>query len=459
LPFPFVVPGFQVGSANTSLVSRAQGNPYDNFQHMPAIGSELALMLLNQSGQSLGNPLNCHQSSFSSIIQNVKHSCIPPSTFGASIGSIKQEARPSNETQQQLSTPDIQRGDHENYEDQPGIDSISGQEINVAREPRNAYSYSSQSISGQNSKGEPKSKNRRSKKGSSRKTISDKAELSSVPSHIRDDQLHGSEAKVEGEQVNSRNNEDSSGTLTRGNFGEDLQVQPVEQHEISAPKFESSKSPDGGKSVSSVPNQGCFSQFFEGLDWMTQSSYYQDSNVMQSVSASENIFNPPADMPSTINGDTMEAFQNSCLSDCFPSSIQEFISSPELNSLTFLFPEMQNLDVQHDGSNLPSTSNSYVQMSFSEESGNQSASLSGLHMDAIHITTNNSSSSQPLTAGSFDAVGFSKLPNIKESQALPLQEIPNSFMGTPSCSMDAAEYSIDRSMKPMKPPVRTYTKV
>jgi auxin response factor len=438
-----------------SLIPRAQGNPYGNFQHMPAIASELgqlALMLLNQSGQNLGNPLNCHQSSLSSIIENVKNSYIPPLTFSTSIGSIKQETRPSNETQEQLISPNVQ----------PDIDPISAQELNVSRELRNANLYSSQSISGQNSKGEPRNKTRRSKKGAPRKTISDKSDLSSVPSHIRDDQLHGSGAKVEGGQDNSGNNEDSSATLARWNFGGDLQVQPLEQHQVSAPKFESSKSPDGdgGRSVSSVPNQGCFSQFFEGLDWMTQNSYYQDpTNGIQSVCASENNFNSSADMPSTINGDTIEAFQNSCLSDCFPSSIQEFISSPELNSLTFLPPEIQNLDVQHDGSNLQSTSNSYIQMSFSEESGHQGASLSGLHMDAIHISTNNSSCSQPLTTGSFDAGAFSNLPNLKESQALPLQEIHNSSMGTPSCSMDATEYTIDRSMNLMNPPVRTYTKV
>src|SRR5207237_6091505 len=99
--------------------------------------------------------------------------------------------------------------------------------------------------------------------------------------------------------------------------------------------------------------------------------------------------------PAIMNGDSMVAFQNSCLSDCFPSSIQEFIASPDLNSPTFLSPEMQHLDVQHDCSNLPSTSNSCVQMSFSEESRNQSATLSGLHMEAIHISMNNSSCSQP----------------------------------------------------------------
>ncbi|TVU16465.1 hypothetical protein EJB05_40031 [Eragrostis curvula] len=452
------VPGLQVGSANMSLIPRATGHLYGNLQHMPTIGSELALMLLNQSGQNLGNPLSCHQSSFSSIIQNVKNGYIPPSTFGTSVGSIKQEARPSNETQQQLSTPNIQRSDQESYNVQPGIDSISAQELNVAREQRNADSYSSQSISGQNSKGEPRNKTRRSKKGQSRKTISDKSELSSVPSQICDDQQHDSEAKLEVEQANCGNNEDLSGTLTRGNFAGDLQVQEVEQHELmSAPKLQSSKSPDEGKSVSSFPNQGCFSQFFEGLDWMTQSSYYHDSNGIQSVSASENIFDPSADMPSTVNGDNMEAFQNSCLSDCFPSSIQEFVSTPELNSLTFLPPEMQHLDVQHDGSNLPRTSNSYVQMSFSEESGNHSASLSGLHMEAIHIS--NSSCSHPMTTEGFDAGMFSKLPNLKESQVLPLQEIHSSSMGTPSCSMEVAEYSMDRSVKPMKPPVRTYTKV
>jgi auxin response factor len=157
-----------------------------------------------------------------------------------------------------------------------------------------------------------------------------------------------------------------------------------------------------------------------------------------------------------MNTDGMEAFQTSCLSECFPNSIQEFISSPDINTLTFMSPEMQHLDAQQDGSNLPSTSNSYVQMSFSEES--QSASLSGLHMEAIHI--NSSSCSQPLATGSFDGGAFSKLSNIKECQALPLQEIHNSSMGTPSCSMDAAaEYRMDRSVKPMKPPVRTYTKV
>ncbi|XP_062227028.1 auxin response factor 11-like isoform X2 [Phragmites australis] len=460
----YEVPGLQIGSANLSSIPRAQGNPFGNLQHMPAIGSELALTLLNQSGQNFGIPLSCHQSSFSSIIQDVRRSYIPASTFGASTGSIKQESMPSSEAQQQLNTPKIQKGDQISCEVQPGIDSISAHELNVkARGPRNTFSHPSQSISDQNSKGEPRSKTRRIKKGLSHKTISDKSELSSVPSLICDDQRHGSEARLvdcEAEQDNCGNNEDSSGALTRGDFAGEQQVQQFEQHELlSPPKLESSKSPDVGKLVSSFPNQGCFSQFLEGLDWVIQPSYYQDSNVIQSVSASDNIFNPSADIPSTINSDTMEAFPNSCLSDCFPNSIQEFISSPDLNSLAFLSPEMQHLDVQHDGSNLPSTCNSYVQMCFSEESGNQSATLSGLHMEAIHISMNSSSCSQPLATESFDARMFSKLPNLKESQVLPMQEIHNSSMGTPSCSMDAVVYSNDRSVKQMKPPVRTYTKV
>ncbi|KAL6651860.1 hypothetical protein ACP70R_010785 [Stipagrostis hirtigluma subsp. patula] len=447
------VPGLQFGSENMSSIARGQGNPYANLQNMPAIGSELAFMLLNQSGQNIGNSLTSHQSSFSSIIQNVKHSYIPPSTFGASTGLIKQESMPSNESQQLLNTPKIQKADKESCEVQPGIDSISVQKLNFkAREPRNTDSYPSQSISDQSSKGEPRMKTRRSKKGLSHKTISDKSELSSVPSRICVDQQHVSEANLvdcESKQANCGNNENSSSALTRGNLAGELQVLQVEQHEPS-------KSPDGGMSISSIPNQGCYSQFFEGLDWMIQPPYCQDSNGIQPVSASENIFSSSADIPSSINADTMETFQTSCLSECFPNSIQEFISSPDLNSLTFMSPEMQHLDVQHDGSNLPSTSNSYVQMSFSEESGNQSATLSGLHMEAIHISMNNNSScSQPQ---SFDA-GFSKLPNLKETQVLSLQQIPNSSMGTPSCSMDAAEYSIDRSVKPMKPPVRTYTKV
>ncbi|OEL30198.1 Auxin response factor 11 [Dichanthelium oligosanthes] len=455
------VPGLQIGSVNISSIPRTQGNPFGNLQHMSGIGSELALMLLNQSGQNIGSPLACQQSSFSSIIQNVKHGYIPPSTIGASNGSIKQESMLSNEAQQQLSAPNSQKDDQVSCEVQPGIDSISVQELNIkARGPRNTDSYSSQSISDQNSKGEPRTKTRRSKKGSSHKSISGKSELSSVPSQICDDQRHGPEPKLgdcEGEQVNCGNNEHSSGALTRGDFAEELQVQQVERHELlSLPKLESSKSPDGGKSVSSFPNQGCSSQFFEGLDWMIQPSYYQDSNGIHSVSASENIFSQSADITSTINADTMEAFQTSCLSECFPNSFQEFISSPDLNSLTFMSPDMQHLDGQHDGNNLPSTSNSYVQMSFSEESGNHSASLSGLHMESIHI---NSSCSEPLATGSFDAGMFPKPPNLRESQVLPLQEIHNSSMGTPSCSMDAAEYNIDRSMKPMKPPVRTYTKV
>ncbi|CAL5014329.1 unnamed protein product [Urochloa decumbens] len=456
------VPGLQIGSVNMSSITRAQGNPFGNLQHMPGIGSELALMLLNQSAQNLESPLASQQSSFSSIIQNVKHGYIPPLTFGASTSSMKQESMLSDEARQQLSAPNIQKDDQVSSEVQPGIGSISAQELNVkARGPRNTDSYSNQSISDQNSKGEPRTKSRRSKKGSSHKSVSDKSEFSSVPSQICDDQCRGSEPKLfdcEAEQVNCGNNEDSSGALTRGGFAGELQVQQVEQHELlSPPKLEPSKSPDGGKSVSSFPNQGCSPQFFEGLDWVIQQpSYYQDSNGIHSASASENIFNQSADITSTINADTMEAFQTSCLSECFPNSVQEFISSPDLNSLTFMSSDMQHLDGQHDVNNLPSASNSYVQMSYSEESGNQSASLSGLHMEAIHI---NSSCSEPLTTGSFDAGMFSKLPNLRESQVLPLQEIHNSSMGTPSCSMDAAEYSIDRSVKPMKPPVRTYTKV
>ncbi|KAJ1273329.1 hypothetical protein BS78_06G271700 [Paspalum vaginatum] len=447
------VPGLQIEAVNMSSVPRAHGNPYGSMQHMPGIGSELALMLLNQSGQNLGSPIGCQKSSFSSIIQNVKQCYIPPSTFGASTGS--------NEAQHELTAPNIQKCDQVSSEVQPDIDSISAQDLNgKARGPRNTDSYSSQSISDQNSKGEPRTKTRRSKKGSSHKTISDKSELSSVPSQICDDQRYSSEQKLtdcETQQDNCGNNEDSSGALTRGDFDGKLQVEQVEQHELlSPPKLESSKSSDGGKSISSFPNQGCFSQLFEGLDWMIQPSNYQDFNGIQSVSASENIFNPSTEIPSAMNADTVEAFQTSCLSECFPNSIQEFISSPDLNSLTFMSPEMQHLDVQHDGSNLPSTSNSYVQMSFSEESASQSASLSGLHMEAIQI---NSSCSQPLTTGSFDAGMFSKLSNIKESQVLPLQDIHNTAMRTPSCSKDVGEYSIDQSVKPMKPPVRTYTKV
>ncbi|VAH37299.1 hypothetical protein VPH35_023812 [Triticum aestivum] len=455
------VPGLDIASVNMSPFQRAPGNPYGNLQHMPAVGSELAMMMfLNQSGQNIGTPLSCHQSSYSSIIQNVKQNYMPPSTFGHPIGSIKPESMPSNEVQQQqqLHAPKMQRGDSESCEVHPATDSVSASELHVAgREPRNTDKYPSQSISEQNGKGEPRVKPRRSKKGSSRKTISENSELSSAPSQICDDQLHVSEAELiscDTKNVNCGNNEGSSGALTHGDFAGQLQCQQVEQNElVSPPKLESSISPDGGKSVNSFPNQASFSQFFDGLDWMVQPPYYQDSNGIQSVSASENIFSPSANMASTINTDTLETFQNSCLSDCFPNSIQDFVGSPDLHSLTFLSPEMQNLDVHHDGSNVPSTSNSYVQMSFSEDD-------SGNHMESMQRGMNNiSSCSQPQTTEGFNLGMYSKLPSLKESQVLSLPEIHNSSRGTSSCSMDAAEYSIDRNAKPMKPPVRTYTKV
>ncbi|EMS49956.1 Auxin response factor 11 [Triticum urartu] len=455
------VPGLDIASVNMSPFQRAPGNPYGNLQHMPAVGSELAMMMfLNQSGQNIGTPLSCHQSSYSSIIQNVKQNYMPPSTFGHPIGSIKPESMPSNEVQQQqqLHAPKMQRGDSESCEVHPATDSVSASELHVAgREPRNTDKYPSQSISEQNGKGEPRVKPRRSKKGSSRKTISENSELSSAPSRICDDQLHVSEAELiscDTKNVNCGNNEGSSGALTHGDFAGQLQCQQVEQNElVSPPKLESSISPDGGKSVNSFPNQASFSQFFDGLDWMVQPPYYQDSNGIQSVSASENIFSPSANMASTINTDTLETFQNSCLSDCFPNSIQDFVGSPDLHSLTFLSPEMQNLDVRHDGSNVPSTSNSYVQMSFSEDD-------SGNHMESMQRGMNNiSSCSQPQTTEGFNLGMYSKLPSLKESQVLSLPEIHNSSRGTSSCSMDAAEYSIDRNAKPMKPPVRTYTKV
>ncbi|XP_037479564.1 auxin response factor 11-like isoform X1 [Triticum dicoccoides] len=455
------VPGLDIASVNMSPFQRAPGNPYGNLQHMPAVGSELAMMMfLNQSGQNIGTPLSCHQSSYSSIIQNVKQNYMPPSTFGHPIGSIKPESMPSNEVQQQqqLHAPKMQRGDSESCEVHPATDSVSASELHVAgREPRNTDKYPSQSISEQNGKGEPRVKPRRSKKGSSRKTISENSELSSAPSRICDDQLHVSEAELiscDTKNVNCGNNEGSSGALTHGDFAGQLQCQQVEQNElVSPPKLESSISPDGGKSVNSFPNQASFSQFFDGLDWMVQPPYYQDSNGIQSVSASENIFSPSANMASTINTDTLETFQNSCLSDCFPNSIQDFVGSPDLHSLTFLSPEMQNLDVHHDGSNVPSTSNSYVQMSFSEDD-------SGNHMESMQRGMNNiSSCSQPQTTEGFNLGMYSKLPSLKESQVLSLPEIHNSSRGTSSCSMDAAEYSIDRNAKPMKPPVRTYTKV
>ncbi|KAL5215222.1 hypothetical protein ABZP36_004374 [Zizania latifolia] len=459
------VPGLEIGSAMSSF-SRAQGNPYGNLQHSPAVGSELAIMLLNQSGQNLGNPLSFHQSSYSSIIQNAKQNYIPPSIMSASTCSTKQESMLSDELQNQLHTAKMRNGDLESCEVQPVVDSISESKLIVtSKDPRNTDSYTSQSISEQNSRGEPRGKTRRSKKGLSHKTISEKSDLSSAPSWICDNQQLGLESKLVGcdEQVNCGNIEDSSGALTQGNFAGQPLGHQVEQNGLLSPaKLESSKSPDGGNSVNSVPNQGCFAQFFDGLDWMTQPSYYQDSNVIQSDDASENIFSSSADIASTIIADTMETFQASCLSDCLPNSIQEFICSPDLNSLAFLSPEMQNLEtqLQHDGSNLPSTSNSFVQTSFSEDSGNQRANLSGHHMESTHRSMNNNTScSQPQTAGGFDPGMYSKLPRLKESQVLSLPEIHTNSIGTSSCSMDVTEYSLDRSAKPMKPPVRTYTKV
>nr|AEV40929.1 putative auxin response factor [Oryza punctata] len=459
------VPGLEIGSANMSSFPRAQGNPYGSLQHIPAVGSELAIMLLNQSGQTLGSPLSFHQSSYSSIIQNVKQNYIPPLTVSTSACSTKQESMPSDDAQHQFHMANMQNGDLESSEVQPVIDSISDSKLNVtSRDPRNTDSYPIRSISEQNSKGEPRGKTRRSKKGLSHKAVSEKSDLSSAPSWICDNQQVGLESKLVGcdEQVNCGNIEDSSGALTQGNFAGQPHGHQVEQNGVlSPPKVESSKSPDGGKSVNSFPNQVCFSQFIDGLDWMTQPSYYQDSNVIQPADASENIFSSSADIPPPMIADTMETFQASCLSDCLPNSIQEFISSPDLNSLTFLSPEMQNLEVQlqHDGSNLPSTSNSFVQMSFSEESGNQSANLSGLHMESAHRSMNTTSCSQPMSTGGFDAGMHSKLPRLKESQIMSLPEIHTNSMGTSACSMGATEYSLDRSAKPMKPPVRTYTKV
>ncbi|KAM0893188.1 hypothetical protein ACQ4PT_025274 [Festuca glaucescens] len=453
----YAVPGLELGAANMSSFQRAPGIPYGNLQHMPAVGSELAMMmLLNQSGQNLGTPVSYHQSSYSSIIQDVKQSYMPPSTFGNSTGSTKHESMPSNEAQQQLNTPKMHRGDLESCEVLPVIDPISSSELNVAaRKTRNTETYPSQSISEQHGKGEPRAKTRKSKKGSSRKAISENSELSSAPSQVCDDQQHCLEGNLlDGDtaHVKRGSNEDSSGALTHGNLSVEMQGQLVEENGLlSPPKLGSSISPDGGKSVNSFPNQGCFSQFFDGLDWMIQPSYYQESNGIQSVSASENIFSSSADIPSTINTDTLETFQNSCLSDSFPNSIQDFIGSPDLNSLTFLSPDMQNFDVHHDGSNLPSTSNSYVQMSFSEDSGTQ--------MESIQRSMNNTSCSQPQTTDGFDLGMYSRLPSLKESQVLSLPEIHNSSRGASVCSMDVTEYSIERSAKPMKPPVRTYTKV
>ncbi|KAL5215734.1 hypothetical protein ABZP36_007135 [Zizania latifolia] len=459
------VPGLEIGSPTMSSFPRAQGNPYGNVQHIPAVGSELAMMLLNQSGQSLGSPLSFPQPSFSSIIHNVKQDYIPPPIISTSTCSTKQESMPSNELQNQLHTAKMQNGDLESCEVKLAVDPISDSKLNVtSRDPRSTDSYTSQSVSEQNSKGEPRGKTRRSKKDLSHKTISEKSDLSSAPSWVCDNQQLGLESKLVGcdEQVNCGNIEDSSGALTQGNFaGQPLGHQVEQNGLLLPPKLESSKSPDRGKSVNSFPNQGCFAQFFDGLDWMTQPSYCQDSSVIQSADGSENIFSSSADIPSTMIADTMETFQVSCLSDCLPNSIQEFISSPDLNSLTFLSPELQNLEaqLQHDGSNLPSTSNSFVQMSFSEESGNQSANLSGHHMESTQRSMNNTSCSHPLSAGGFDPGMYSKLPRLKESQVLPLPGIHTNSNGTSSCSMDVTEYSLDRSAKPMKPPVRTYTKV
>uniref|UniRef100_A0A0D9WAT5 Uncharacterized protein n=1 Tax=Leersia perrieri TaxID=77586 RepID=A0A0D9WAT5_9ORYZ len=461
------VPGLEIGSGNMSPFQRAQGNPYGNLQHIPAVGSELAIMLLNQSGQNLGIPHSYHQSSDASIIQNVKQNYIPPLTISTSACSTKLESLPSDDDQRQFHMANLQNGDLESSEAQPVIDSISQSKLNVtSRDPRTTDSYPSRSLSEQNSKGEPRGKTRRSKKSMSHKTISEKSDLSSAPSWTCDNQQVGLESKLVscGEQVNCGVVEDSSGALTQGNFAGQPHCHQVEQNELlspSPPKVESSKSPDGGKSVNSFPNQGCFSQFIDGLDWMTQPSYYQDSSAIHPVDASEHILSSSADIPATVMADTMETFQASCLSDCIPNSIQEFISSPDLNSLTFLSPEMQNLEVQlqHDGSNLPSTSNSLVQMSFSEESGNHSANLSGLHMESTHRSINTTSCSQPLSTGGFDTGMYSKLPHLKESQILSLPEIHTNSMGTSACSMDATEYNLDRSTKPVKPPVRTFTKV
>ncbi|KAE8816671.1 Auxin response factor 11 [Hordeum vulgare] len=97
---------------------------------------------------------------------------------------------PSNAAKQQLlHAPKMQRGDSESCEVQPATDSVSASELHVAgREPRNIDKYPSHSISEQNGKDEPRVKPRRSKKGSSRKTISENSKLSSAPSRVSDDQ-------------------------------------------------------------------------------------------------------------------------------------------------------------------------------------------------------------------------------------------------------------------------------
>ncbi|KAE8774960.1 Auxin response factor 11 [Hordeum vulgare] len=133
--------------------------------------------------------------------------------------------------QQQLHAPKMQRGDSESCEVQPAIDSVSASELHVAgREPRNTDKYPSQSISEQNGKGEPRVKPRRSKKGSSRKTILENFEISSAPSRVSDDQQNVLEAKLVGcgtEQVKYGNNEGSSRALTHGDFAGQLQCQQV----------------------------------------------------------------------------------------------------------------------------------------------------------------------------------------------------------------------------------------
>ncbi|XP_020114530.1 auxin response factor 11 [Ananas comosus] len=485
-----------------NMTSRSVENMYGSVDHLV---SGLAMKFLNHfQNSNVSGQLECLQPLYGSTVHDIKCNFISRSypailpTSSAIQYPLKQKDVLGNlEMQKELHLP-LQNAHLENRSSQScrlprGADLVCASGVHVAsQEQCEEESNSGLNCVDRNEKNE-----------------------ASVPAENQDEEYHSMKRQLSDQSLTDhlecRNGENSSDPLNHENFfskiidSQGLQhdkcsdLQQIKQHldpVVMSTNQESSCSPDNSDPVSKPPLQGCMSHFLDNADWMFQPSYYQDFSGIQHslttddrpdalfLSASENITNSSADISSIVNPrafDPHETFQSPYLSDlhtlqCLPNSVQEFLGSPELNPLSFISSEDQNVAVQ--------ASNKCGRKGLSEKSNDQSETFSNLHFeDGDRGFLVGPSAQATTTLEDFDLGEYSKFnvpfqslacdfvsqemqsqitsTSFAESQVISLHENFDHSGGISSCSIDASDYDWSRDTKKQvsQPPLRTFTKV
>nr|CAD1820621.1 unnamed protein product [Ananas comosus var. bracteatus] len=451
------VPGTEsIGFQN--MTSRSVENMNGSVDHLV---SGLAMKFLNHfQNSNVSGQLECLQPLYGSTVHDIKCNFISRSyptilpTSSAIQYPLKQKDVLGNlEMQKELHLP-LQNAHLENRSSQScrlprGADLVCASGVHVAsQEQCEEESNSGLNCVDQNEKNE-----------------------ASVPAENQDEEYHSMKRQLSDQSLTDhlecRNGENSSDPLNHENFfskiidSQGLQhdkcsdLQQIKQHldpVVMSTNQESSCSPDNSDPVNKPPLQGCMSHFLDNADWIKPTSFRSPRNLS---------------IPYLSDLHTLQ---------CLPNSVQEFLGSPELNPLSFISSEDQNVAVQ--------ASNKCGRKGLSEKSNDQSETFSNLHFeDGDRGLLVGPSAQATTTLEDFDLGEYSKFnvpfqslacdfvsqemqsqitsTSFAESQVISLHENFDHSGGISSCSIDASDYDWSRDTKKQvsQPPLRTFTKV